>query len=107
MLAKKYRLPVHEALKIRGQMSGNGFFSVKISRNHLNFDRFGVVIGTKIRKKATARNRLRRMIFNLLRGIYGNKKNDRGSDILIVARPPVASLSDKEAVACLRELLRI
>lgn len=95
MLAKKYRLPVHKIYKTRGRIFGSDFFSVKIIPNNLGFNRFGAVVGVKIAKKATARNKLRRIIFNLIRE-WRKNFDESGLDVLIIAKPAIGNLPKKE-----------
>ncbi|TSC89787.1 MAG: Uncharacterized protein G01um10143_277 [Parcubacteria group bacterium Gr01-1014_3] len=101
MLAKKYRLPVQIALKKRYRSLKSSYFSVKILPGDLEYSRFGVVISKKTAKKAVDRNRLKRIVYDLV----GTKKDDISvGDYIISILPPAASLS-KEALKT--ELLKL
>jgi ribonuclease P protein component len=95
MLAKKYRLPVHKIYKIRGRTFNSDYFSIKIVGNDLGFNRFGVVVGAKVSKKAVVRNKLRRLIFSAISGNFKNISNI-GKDLLIIVKPTVIYLSKEE-----------
>lgn len=90
MLAKKFKLPIQEGLK-KNQKVFNFLkgkcFNLKKSKNNLNYSRFGVVISSKIIKKAFLRNKLKRIIFETIR----DKKLYLipGEDILIVTLPGI------------------
>ncbi len=66
MLAKKYRLPVQSVLRVRGTLKRGRYLSLKIMTGALAYSRFGVVIGSSVDKRATARNALRRLLYNAL-----------------------------------------
>ncbi len=68
MLAKKNRLSRYQIQKVikRGRRFNFGFFGFKILANQLDFARFAVVVPKSLAKKATKRNRLRRIIFEEL-----------------------------------------
>lgn len=70
MLKKQYRLPAYTKL-INNQAYTTPFFSLKIVRNNLNHNRFGFVIGKKIDKRATVRNRIRRIFRSCIEEMFG------------------------------------
>ncbi|MFA5386467.1 MAG: ribonuclease P protein component [Candidatus Paceibacterota bacterium] len=88
MLAKKFKLPIQEGLKKNQKafsfLKGK-YFNFKISKNDLNYSRFGVIVSSKIFKKAFARNKLRRIIFEKIRS--KNYYLNPGNDILIITLP--------------------
>lgn len=68
MLSKKNRLSRYQIQKVikKGRRFNFGFFSFKILANQLDSARFAVVVPKSLAKKATDRNRLRRIIFEEL-----------------------------------------
>ena len=104
MLSKKYRLPIQKIYKIRGRFLGNKYFSVKIIKNNLDFNRFGAVVGTKVSKKAIIRNKLRRLMFNIICDNYKNFEKI-GFDVLIMIKPPIINLSKNEIKELLVKIL--
>jgi len=95
MLAKKYRLPVHKVYRLRGRVFGGDYFSIKITKNNLGYSRFGAVVGVKISKKATERNKLRRLVFNTIKENFEMLKK-KNLDVLILTRPNIINLSKEE-----------
>lgn len=71
MLAKKFKLPIQTAVGKKGKVLKTPFFLVKIFSSALDFSRFGVVVSSKISKKATERNRLKRRVYDFLRAEGG------------------------------------
>jgi ribonuclease P protein component len=91
MLPKKFRLPIQQWMKKRGRKiitKKSNFFIVKFMSNGLGYSRFGIIISSKIQKKAVERNRLKREIFNFIR--LNNFHLRPGKDFLVVALPAVA-----------------
>jgi len=91
MLAKKFRLPIRSWMKDKSKITitkkGN-FFIVKVRPNDLGFSRFGTTVSSKTVKKATQRNRLKRIIFNFIR--LNDFHLRPGKDFLIIALPIVS-----------------
>lgn len=80
MLSKKYRLnrrQVQQVLK-KGRGQNFGGIGVKSLPNNLSYSRYAVVVPKVVSKKATERNRLRRIVYE---DIY-SKKN-AGCDFII------------------------
>ncbi len=97
MLAKKFRLPIQNWGKgENGEIivRKGGFFIAKIKNNNLNFSRIGIVISVRVSKSAVKRNRLKRMVFNIVRShrFYEIK----GKDFLLITLPSFASLDRAE-----------
>lgn len=80
MLEKKYRLPssikLHNPRKIFGT-----FFHLLAKENMLTYNRFGIVVGKKIDTRAVVRNRLKRVLREI---VYGYTKQRQGKDILFI-----------------------
>ena len=82
MLAKKFRLPLGKEDFRSATARRSNYFSLKLKGNNLEHSRFGIILGRKLLKKATSRNKLRKIIFNFirLRGVHFGP----GSDFLII-----------------------
>lgn len=64
-------------------------FVLKIRKNEAKITRFGIIVGTKVSKKATIRNLIKRR----LRAIVSNEKSviKDGFDIIIITKQPAVS----------------
>ncbi len=102
MLARNFRL-THQQVgitKASGQIYSTPFVSVVISKNTLNADRFAVVTSTKLAKKATVRNRIRRQIFAILTNWKGT-----GNDVLIFPKLGMLKLTYAEIDSEIHQIL--
>ena len=91
MLARKYRLTKQKdfgRLQARGQSVANRFFKLIYSTNKLVPSRLAVVVSTRLSKKATQRNRLRRQCQEIIRLHWPRIKT--GYDLLL--RPKYQAL---------------
>jgi ribonuclease P protein component len=61
------------------------FLGFKVLKNDLNYSRFSVILGKKIRKSAVARHFLKRKIFNVIAKI--DKKLTFSIDCVIIVLP--------------------
>lgn len=59
-------------------------FSIKVQSNTLNYPRFGIIVGTKVSKKAVHRNRIKRKIRACLQKF--SPPTPYGKDILIIVQ---------------------
>ncbi|EKD24334.1 MAG: hypothetical protein ACD_81C00051G0006 [uncultured bacterium] len=104
MLAKRYKLNIGEFIEKRPTFVKKGpFFAVKIIGNGLSYSRFGVVIGKKVDKRATERNKIRRMFYRIIR--ERNLVMTPGQDIMIGVFPEIKKLSQEEIVKIVREFV--
>jgi len=93
MLAKKFRLSAKN-LFLRNffllvKRGAGHYFIIKERNNYLPISRFAVIISSKIIKRSTARNLLKRLILN---SIKLNKIYLRpGKDIIIIVRSPIVN----------------
>lgn len=67
----------------QGKYCGSSFIGLKALKNDLGYSRFGVIVGSKISKKAVERNKIKRRIEN---SVSGAKE---GWDIVIMVKPPI------------------
>lgn len=95
MLAKKFKLNIAEFIQKRPSFVKKGpFFAVKMATNGLSYSRFGVVVGKKVDKRATERNRIKRLFY---RTINERKiQNIPGQDVMIVIYPEVKQFAKEE-----------
>lgn len=70
-----------------GQSFYNSILGLKVTDNDLDINRFGILISTKVSKKATIRNLFKRQIRSIIR--EENKKMKFGKDIVIVVLPKI------------------
>jgi ribonuclease P protein component len=93
MLVKQYRLPASQRLK-NARFYKTPDFTVRVSENRLPHSRFGFIVRKNIDKRATVRNRARRvfrscieemlielkrgydMLFSLEKGIIGKEREE-------------------------------
>ena len=91
------------ALQRSDRSRSDGLLSVRFVPNGLAETRFGISTGRRI-GGAVVRNRLRRRIRTILRGLA--QRLLPGCDVLIVTRPACASASQAELASTLERLLR-
>ena len=64
-----------------------GFLGLKVLKNSLKINRFGVLVGTKVSKKAVDRNKIKRRLREAFRKISDNIIS--GHDIVITVSPAI------------------
>jgi len=100
MLAFKYRLTKAKDFKKINRL-GRSFFSsglrVKFLANNLGLSRFAIVTSTKVSKKATKRNRVRRQLREIIRLNFAKIKP--GYDVIIFVQPQLLGKSYQELEA--------
>ena len=88
MLARQSRLVKEKDFKKifkRGKSSYAKIFCLKVLANELEINRYGIVISTKVSKKAVERYKLKRQIRAAVKEL--DKKLNRGFDLVVVAYP--------------------
>lgn len=107
MLPKKNRLKKEkdfEKVFKKGKGLRKDFLFLKLLNNNLKKSRFGIVVSTKISKKATVRNKTRRRIREIIRNHLDEIK--KGKDIVIVAQPGIEEKSFSQIKETLIELFK-
>lgn len=95
MIAKRYKLNIAEFIKKRPTFVKKGpFFAVKSVPNGLSYSKFGVVVGKKIDKRATERNKIKRMFYESIRS--RNLQNIPGQDVMILIYPDIKKMTPEE-----------
>jgi|SRR3989339_55256 len=101
MLAKYYKLNIAEFIKKRPSFVKKGpFFAVKIAANGLSYSRFGVVVGKKVNKRATERNKIKRIFYEAIR--VRNLQNIAGNDVLIIVYPEINQFAREEVIKAVK-----
>ena len=77
-----------------GRSSYDKIIGFKVIANKLNDSRFGILVSTKISKKAVERNRLKRQIREIIRLDLNSIKS--GYDFIIITLPPVLDKTYEE-----------
>lgn len=92
MLKKQNRLKekkdFNEIFK-KGRSRFSGLLGVKTLKNNLEINRFGVIVSSKISKKAVERNKIKKQIKDVLR--KENVKIKKGADFVVIALPEIKS----------------
>ena len=91
MLQKRQRLSPANFPRRTKKARFSGYFIVKTIPNTRGDNRFAIVVGAKVEKKAVRRNFWKRRIAGILQGIP-----PRGDDYLIVALPKLAALPPRD-----------
>jgi ribonuclease P protein component len=88
MLSKKERLTKNkefEKVWQRGRSSFDGLLGVKAVPNNLGCNRFGILVGLKVGKKAVERNKVKRRIREAIKSFSLELK--KGFDIVVISLP--------------------
>jgi len=102
MLAKKYRLP----FKVRfgkALFFPSHFFNARIKQNGLLHNRYAILVSKKIDKRATVRNRIRRLIYAVLFEFLGKTK--QGFDFLFSANKEAVGKTKKDFYLAIESML--
>lgn len=67
----------------KGKSDKSGFLAVKALKNNLPQSRFGFVVGKRVSKKATIRNKIKRRLRASIRG----EETKKPADFIIIALP--------------------
>lgn len=92
MIPKKLRLPRQRFSERPASRIGSDYFLVKVFKNDLGRNRFGVVISAKVDKRSSRRNFWKRTILNCAK-----QQADFGKDLLIIVSPRIRELSKSAA----------
>ena len=90
MLAKKYRLAKKKDIENtakKGKKAYSPILGIKFIKNDLSYNRYAIIINKKVSNKATKRNRIKRIISEILR--LNNKKVKTSFDFVVSAFPKI------------------
>jgi len=85
-----------------GQGLGQAIIAIKFCPNGHKTSSYGIIISNKISKKATERNRLKRVIREIVKKIDNKVKS--GYDIVIIGRP---GIKEKKRIEIEPALIRL
>ena len=77
-----------------GQSFYGKIIGLKVVDNNTSFSRLGILISTKVSKKAVVRNRFKRQIREIIQKQLPNMKN--GKDIIIIVFPQILDKNFQE-----------
>ena len=86
MLPRPHRLPTQAFKEVfkKGKRLHTQELQIITLENNMNVSRFGFIVSTKIDKRATVRNRIKRILREKVRNLLPQLQS--GKDIIIVAR---------------------
>ncbi len=90
MLSKEQRLTKKKDFDLvftTGQASYNKIIGVKARDNQFKYSRFGILVSSKVSKKAVDRNRIKRQIREIIRSHFNKIKP--GKDCIVITLPPI------------------
>lgn len=97
MLPKLFRLTKEKDFNRvykKGKFFAQDFLMCKIAENNFDFSRFGIVVGTKISKRANKRNLIRRRLREAIR--LKIKDIKKGFDVVMMVRPEILNKDYRE-----------
>ena len=107
MLSRKYKLKKDNDFKKvfnKGKYYQKDFIKIKFLKNDLEINRFGLVIGLKISKKAVQRNKIKRQLEEVIQSELEQMK--KGIDIVILVQPEIIEKEYQEIKEVLIELFK-
>jgi ribonuclease P protein component len=107
MLPKNYRLKKKkdfERVFKRGKGLGENFLILKFVNNNLGVLRIGFVVGQKVSKKATLRNKVKRRLREVVRANLAKLKS--GYDLVFLTKKGIEEKSFREIKEMVEELFR-
>ena len=107
MLPRKYKLKKDNDFKKvfnKGKYYQKDFIKIKFLENDLEINRFGLVIGLKISKKAVQRNKIKRQLEEVIQLELEQMK--KGIDIIILVQPEIIEKEYQEIKETLIELFK-
>lgn len=107
MLPKKNRLKKRkdfESVFRKGKGFRENFLFLKKNKNNLNQTRFGFIVGGKVSKKATIRNKVRRRLSSLVQEKLAKIKT--GFDIILIAQPGLKNKNFEEIERIINRLFK-
>lgn len=104
MLPKKYRLPIQSVVGKKSHFTKKSdIFLIKFFDSTLSYRRFGVIVGKQVAAKATERNRIKRIIFQVVRA---HTTTTPVMDVLILTNPLIARVPKTEIILQLEQSLK-
>lgn len=88
----------------KGSSFDEKIFFLKLARNDLSYSRFGFVVSRKISKKAVIRNKIKRVLREIIR--LELKKIKTGFDAIIIAKPDITEKTYRQIEETIERVLR-
>ncbi|HRY52230.1 MAG TPA: ribonuclease P protein component [Candidatus Portnoybacteria bacterium] len=107
MLSKDNRLNKQkdfDGIFKQGQAKQDDFLVVKAKPNQQNISRFGLIVSSRVSKKAVVRNLIRRRLSEIIR--LNLDKIKTGADIVLVAKPGSSKAEYKDLEKRILNLLK-
>lgn len=101
MIKKTHRLPLGDA-RVSGKKTHTPFITLVVAPPQTNHSRLGIIVGTRVSKKAAQRNRLKRQIAAIMRSVL---KKPPHHDYLIITKPKAAHINFQALKASLKQAL--
>jgi len=107
MLSKKYKLKKDNDFKRvfkEGKYYQEDFIKIRVLKNNLEMSRFGFIIGLKISKKSTQRNKIKRKLEEIIR--LNLKQIKPSFDIVVLVSPRIIEKKYQEMEKTLINLFK-
>ena len=88
----------------KGRWFRYNFLDIKFTENNLNTSRFGLIVGTKISKRAVIRNSIKRRLRELIKTNLSSIK--KGVDVVVIVRPGFQTKNFRDLGTILRKLFK-
>ncbi len=90
----------------KGKGKYSSILGIKVINNNLEDSRFGIIVSTKISKKAVERNKIKRQIREIIKKYLPNV--NIGKDIVVITLPKIKEANfeqiEKSFIFCLKKL---
>jgi len=109
MLKKQFRLRKQkdfENVFAKGAYFSDKFLTLKIVENGLDISRFGFIVGSKVSKKAVLRNRVKRVLRELVRLKLKQERIKTGFDAVFISKAGIAEIISKDINLAVEKLLK-
>lgn len=79
----------------KGKAVNGSFLFIKYRKNGLSVSRFGFVVSTKVARSAVERNKIRRILSEVVRGVIGGLE---GYDIIVLATSKIITAHREDVI---------
>lgn len=86
----------------RGRWEKLDFLRLKTIGNNLNYSRFGFIVSKKVSKKATVRNKTKRILSEIIKELLPRLK--KGLDVALMAESGIEKREFRDISECLKTL---
>ncbi len=105
MLPSQYRLPAPAVRLVlsKGKRISTKDFDLIFMKNSLTLSRFAFIVGIRVDKRATARNRTKRLLRESVRHL--NPQIPSGFDYVFIAKTSLAPIKEQEVEKIVKKLI--